>query len=309
MQIKFEVTDAYDLKRLDLAILSEVVGISRSALQKLFAEGKVCVDGEQCFKKNKIAHSGNVICVELEDADNLQKTPLAQSMDLDIVYEDDDLLVVNKERGIVVHPAPSHHEYTLVNGLLNHTGGKLAKTDDENRPGIVHRIDKDTSGLVVIAKTDIAYDGLRKQFDAHSIKRTYVAMVYNNIKEEQGKIDESIGRDCKDRKKRAVNGSAARRAVTHYKVIERFGNYTMIEANLETGRTHQIRVHMAYMGNPVVGDITYGPRKDKFKLSGQLLHARDLGFTHPATNELMFFTSELPEYFVKAMARIRHISR
>ena len=234
----------------------------------------------------------------------------AEDIPLEIVYEDDDVAVINKPRGMVVHPGPGNYSGTLVNAIMHHMGDSLSSINGVIRPGIVHRIDKDTSGLLMIAKNDKAHESLAAQLAEHSVTREYTALCYDNIKEEEITIDEPIGRDPKNRLRNAVRGASAKDAITHIKVTERFGKYTLVKAILETGRTHQIRVHMAYIHHPLVGDELYGFRKqsDKVegvKVSGQLLHAGTLGFVHPSTGEYMEFHSDLPEIFETVLEKLR----
>jgi len=289
--------------RLDAALSLALSDTSRSYLQKLIADGNVCIDGAVCTVKKTPVKEGQTIEVLLPPAVSL--TVEAQNIPLDIVYEDDDLLVVDKPRGMVVHPAPGNPDGTLVNALLWHCGDSLSSINGVIRPGIVHRIDKDTSGLLMVAKNDKAHMSLSEQLAAHTITRRYRAVVLNNFKEDEGTVDAPIGRDEGMRLRQAVTEKHARHAVTHYKVLERFGKYTLIEARLETGRTHQIRVHMAYIHHPLLGDDLYGRGKNPFGISGQVLHAGVLGFVHPATGEYMEFTSPLPAYFEEVLRKIR----
>ena len=293
-------------ERLDVILASLIEDASRSYIQKLFDAERILVNSS-CVKKNYKAEKGDVVSVDFPEE---KEEPLMPSeIPLEIYHEDDDIIVVNKTRGMVVHPARGHQDDTLVNALLYHFGGEfdseLASKCDAERPGIVHRIDKDTSGLLVVAKTLRAFEGLSEQFRDHSITRVYTALTYNGFKDEEGTIDVPIGRDPGNRLKRKAKGIECRNAVTHYKVIERIGNYTLIEARLETGRTHQIRVHMAYMGNPVVGDPLYGPRHDRLKGEGQILHAGRLGFLHPDGSGYIEFNSPLPEYFLNTLEKAR----
>ena len=289
--------------RLDAALSLALSDTSRSYLQKLIADGNVCIDGTVCTVKKTPVKEGQTIEVLLPPAVSL--TVEAQNIPLDIVYEDDDLLVVDKPRGMVVHPAPGHPDGTLVNALLWHCGASLSSINGVIRPGIVHRIDKDTSGLLMVAKNDKAHMSLSEQLAAHTITRRYRAVVLNNFKEDEGTVDAPIGRDEGMRLRQTVTEKHARHAVTHYRVLERFGKYTLIEARLETGRTHQIRVHMAYIHHPLLGDDLYGRGKNPFGISGQVLHAGVLGFVHPATGEYMEFTSPLPAYFEEVLRKIR----
>ena len=273
---------------------------SRSGVQKLIAEGNVLVNGSK-VKKNAVLKKGDSVEFILPELKAAEAMP--EEMDLDIVYEDDDVIVVNKPQGMVVHPAAGNLTGTLVNGLLFRCGG-LSGINGVIRPGIVHRIDKDTSGLLVVCKNDRAHLKLAEQFAVHSVNRTYWAVVRGVLKEEEGTIDRPIGRDPKDRKKFCVTETNSKRAVTTYKVIARFEKYTLISLKLMTGRTHQIRVHMAYIGHPVAGDPVYGRGKDDHGLTGQCLHARTLGFIHPSTGEYMEFDSELPDYFLEFLSKI-----
>ena len=293
-------------ERLDIILAELIEDASRSYIQRLFDAERILVNGN-AVKKNYKAELGDIVSVDFPE--EREEAPSPSDIPLDIYYEDEDVLVVNKDRGMVVHPSQGHKDDTLVNAILFHLGGsmdaELTETCDKERPGIVHRIDKDTSGLLVVAKRVSAYMGLASQFKEHSITRCYKALTYNGFIEDEGTIDLPIGRDSVNRLKRKVDGVEARHAVTHFKVIERIGKYTLIEARLETGRTHQIRVHMSYMGNPVVGDPLYGPRKDRLKAEGQILHAATLGFVHPTKNKYMEFEAPLPEYFLSALEKAR----
>lgn len=289
-------------ERIDAFLASKLHDVTRSWLQKLIEAGNVSVEGREKLAKNYKLRAGDRLTVELPEPETLDVLP--ENIPLDIVYEDEYLLVVNKPSGMVVHPAVGNHTGTLVNAVMFHCGDQLSSINGVVRPGIVHRIDKDTSGLLVIAKTDAAHRGLAEQFAVHSIKRAYRAVVYNNIKEDDGRVDAPIGRNPKDRLKMAVvSADKGRRAVTNYHVIERSGKFTYVECRLETGRTHQIRVHMAYIGHPLLGDPLYGPRKGMSGLTGQVLHAKELGFVHPITGEYMEFDSELPTEFVKTLKK------
>lgn len=286
-------------KRIDSVLAGKLEDVSRSFIQKLFDENAIFVNDEICGIKKYKVKAGDCIGVELPEPKELKVE--AENIPIDIVYEDDDLLVVNKERGMVVHPAPGNYTGTLVNALMYHCGDRLSSINGVIRPGIVHRIDKDTSGLLVVAKNDKAHESLSAQLAEHSITRKYQALVYNNFANDEGTVDKPIGRDPKNRFKRAVTSVGSKRAVTHYRVLKRYGRYTLIEAQLETGRTHQIRVHMAYIKHPLVGDPLYGPSNGKFRADGQLLHAKVLGFMHPTSGEYMEFDSELPQYFTKIL--------
>jgi 23S rRNA pseudouridine1911/1915/1917 synthase len=277
-------------------------GITRSAAQKLIEAGLVTRGGVP-VKSNYLVSNENELSWQIPEPVACEAK--AEDIPLEVVYEDGDVIVINKPRGIVVHPAPGHNGGTLVSALLNHCGGSLSGINGVLRPGIVHRIDKDTSGLLVAAKNDAAHQALAGQLSKHTMERVYRAVCAGVIKQDALTIDEPIGRHPVDRKKMAVIKSdrhKKRNAVTHITVLERFKKFTLIEARLETGRTHQIRVHLSHTGHPLLGDAVYGPAKQPFNTSGQILHAKTLGFTHPATGERMLFDSELPEYFLKAVA-------
>ena len=292
-------------QRIDRFLSGEDTGLSRSALQVLVAEGHVLCNGKQIAKSLKLK-AGDTILLEIPDAKPIEAVP--QDIPLDIVYEDEHLLVVNKPKGMVVHPAPGNPDGTLVNALLWHCKGSLSGIGGEIRPGIVHRIDKDTSGLLVVAKNDAAHQALSAQMSVHSIHRVYHAVVYGNLKEDEGFVEKWLGRDPRDRKKMAVlaeNAAGAKYAYTGWQVLERCGNFTYIACKLKTGRTHQIRVHMASTGHPLAGDAVYGPKNCIKSLNGQCLHAKELGFVHPRTGEWMQFDSPLPPYFTELLTRLR----
>ena len=289
-------------KRVDVFLNEEMEDVSRSALQKNIEKGNITVNGEKISKNYKL-RLGDIVEAELPPPENIDIVP--EDIPLDIMYEDDDLIVINKPQNMVVHPAPGHYTGTLVNALMFHCGDNLSGINGVLRPGIVHRIDKDTSGVLVIAKSDLAHKGLSEQLAEHSMKRVYNAIVYNSFIEESGTVDRNIYRYKNDRKKMAVVMQGGRNAVTHYKVIEKLGKYTWVELQLETGRTHQIRVHMSYIGHPLLGDPVYGPKKCPFNLNGQVLHAKVLGFIHPRTGEYMEFNSELPDYFSSLIERLK----
>lgn len=291
-------------KRIDVYIAEYKEELSRSRVQKLIENGLVTVNGK-AVKSNYKLRKGDILEVEIPDPEPLEIE--AEDIPLDIIYEDKDVAIVNKPQGMVVHPAPGHYSGTLVNALMYHCKDDLSGINGQMRPGIVHRIDKDTSGVLMIAKSDAAHNSLAQQLAVHSITRKYYAVVCGNIKEDSGTVDKPIGRSPKDRKKMAVV-QGGRRAVTHYRVLERFGGkYTLIEAQLETGRTHQIRVHMASLGHPLLGDTVYGSEKQPFKLQGQVLHAKVLGFNHPSDGRYVEFESPLPEYFEKLLTKLRNI--
>jgi 23S rRNA pseudouridine1911/1915/1917 synthase len=290
--------------RLDKFVGQYLDEVTRSAAEKLIAEGGVSVNGKKQGKSYRCA-SGDVVEVTVPDPAPLMVA--AQPIPLDIPYEDDDLLVVNKPKGMVVHPAAGHADGTLVNALLAHCGDSLSGINGVLRPGIVHRIDKDTSGLLIVAKNDFAHRSLAAQIKAHSFTRVYEAVVLGNLKDDAGTIDAPIGRHPTDRKKMAVTDRHSRRAVTHYEVVARYEGYTHVRVKLETGRTHQIRVHMAYLGHPVAGDTVYGPKKPVPGLAGQCLHARVIGFIHPRDGRYLEITSALPPYFTDFLKRLRPV--
>lgn len=299
-EYSFTVENTEQGKRLD-AFLKEVFeDSSRTFFQGLITAGEVLVN-DKPTKANYKVREKDAVYVQIPEPINLTIEP--QAMDLDIVYEDSDVLVVNKPAGLVVHPAHGHYSDTLVNGLLAHCHD-LSGINGVLRPGIVHRIDKDTSGLLMVAKNDAAHQSLAEQLKAHTVKRAYYALVHGVIPEPEGLVDAPIGRHPIDRKKMAVN-LAGKEARTHYYVKERFQNYTLVECRLETGRTHQIRVHLAYIGHPLVGDELYTNRKNNLGFSGQALHAYKLGFVHPGTKEEMCFEAKLPEYFSDNLDKLR----
>lgn len=288
--------------RVDRFLQARLPDHSRSAIQKWMEDGCVLVNGKSVAKNYKLSGVCEVL-VRIPEPQELQVR--AENIPLDIVYEDDDLLVVNKPKGMVVHPAPGNSDGTLVNALLYHCKGTLSGINGIIRPGIVHRIDKDTSGLLMVAKNDRAHLGLAEQIKEHSFDRVYETVVYGQFKEDSGTVNAPIGRHPVDRKRMAVIASHSREAVTHFQVLERLNGFTHLRVQLETGRTHQIRVHMAYIGHPVAGDPVYGPRKVISELHGQCLHAREIGFTHPVTGERMHFSSPLPDYFVRFLDQVR----
>ena len=257
-------------------------------------------------KKYKLS-AGDVVVLQVPDP--VPYEAKAENIPLDIVYEDDYLLVVNKPKGMVVHPAAGNYDGTLVNALLYHCGDSLSGINGVLRPGIVHRIDKDTSGLLIVAKNDFAHAHLAKQIKDHSFTREYEAVVFGNLKADEGTVDAPIGRNPNDRKKMCVTAKNSKNAVTHYSVIRRYKGYTHIRCVLETGRTHQIRVHMAYLGHPVAGDTVYGVKNEKVSFVGQCLHARKIGFIHPKTEEYLEFSSQLPDYFTDFLTKLNNISK
>ena len=294
-------------KRLDAAIAMNMSDYSRSFVQKLIEQGNVLLNGKDCNKKTK-CNVGDEISVLIPEPETLDVEP--ENIPLEIVYEDNDVLVVNKPAGMVVHPAPGNPNGTLVNAIMYHCGDNLSSINGVIRPGIVHRIDKDTSGLLMVAKNDKTHAGLSQQLKDHSLTRRYMAIVYNNIKEAEGTVDAPIGRDPANRLRNAVVYQNSREAVTHYHVLERFGDFTLIEAVLETGRTHQIRVHMTHIKHPLLGDELYGPqKKNKLGASRQMLHAGVLGFVHPGTGEYIEFQVDPPEDFQKVLTKLRERSK
>lgn len=280
--------------RIDRFLSDEMPDVSRSHIQKLIKEHLVSVNDNQ-IKSNYKVNTGDSIRVSLPDPEIPDIIP--EDIPLDILYEDEDILIVNKPKGMVVHPAPGHYSGTLVNAVMYHCKDNLSGINGVSRPGIVHRIDMDTTGSLIICKNDLAHQSLADQLKDHSITRKYHAIVHGRLKEDTGTINAPIGRHPVNRKKMSTHAPNGRPAVTHYKVLKRFGGYTYIECRLETGRTHQIRVHMASIGHPILGDAVYGPAKCPFKLEGQTLHAKILGITHPRTGAYMEFDAPLPSYF------------
>lgn len=300
--IRLEVEDDYDNLRIDKYLSTVLDDLSRSYLQKLIADGRVNVAGK-AVKANFKVKKGQPIEIYLPEPKETEIVP--ENIPIDIIYEDSDIIVINKHKGLVVHPAPGHESGTLVNALLYHCKNQLSGINGVLRPGIVHRIDRDTTGVIVACKNDNAHKFIAEQLKVHSITRRYQAIVYNSFKEDSGRVEASIGRHPKDRKKMAVNVKNGKYAATNYHVIENLGNFAYIECELETGRTHQIRVHMASINHPIVGDTVYGPDKDPFKLEGQALHAGVLGFIHPTTKEYVEFTAPLPAYFTELLMKLR----
>lgn len=300
---KFVVNEEDSGVRIDKFLsykLSEA-NITRSSIQKMIDKGYVLVNN--IIKQNNYKIKNNdIIDVNIPKPEIIQTLP--ENIPLNIIYEDDDLLVVNKPKGMVVHPAIGNYNGTLVNALLFHCAGTLSGINGKIRPGIVHRIDKDTSGLLIVAKNDFSHHKLALQIKEHSFNREYEAIVYGNFKNESGTIDAPIGRNLNDRKKMAVTDKSSKNAITYYKVLNRFNGFTHIRLKLETGRTHQIRVHMAYIGHPVAGDTVYGPKKIIKSLNGQCLHAKLIGFNHPRDNRYLEFESELPDYFKKFLLKL-----
>lgn len=289
--------------RIDKCLAEAFAELSRSYLQKLLKSECVLVNGKP-VKSHYRVNAGD--SVELEVPEAVEPEIVPEKMDLDIVYEDKDVVIVNKPKGMVVHPAAGHYSGTLVNGLMEHCKDELSGINGVMRPGIVHRIDMDTTGLLIVCKNDKAHNEIARQLKEHSITRRYRAIVHGVVKEDEGTVDAPIGRHPVDRKKMSINEKNGREAVTHYRVLERFRQFTYIECRLETGRTHQIRVHMASIHHPLLGDAVYGPAKSPYKLQGQTLHAGVLGFVHPETGEYMEFEAPLPEYFEELLEKLRN---
>lgn len=286
--------------RIDALLAREETIRSRNAAVRLLEKGLVTKDS-QPLRKNYRVQAGDVFCVVLPEPEEMDARP--QDIPLDIVYEDGDVVVVNKPRGLVVHPAPGHPDGTLVNALLAHCGDSLSGVGGAVRPGIVHRIDKDTSGLLIVAKNDEAHAALSDQLKDRSLSRTYDCVVHGNFREDCGTVNAPIGRDPRNRQRMAVTEKKSRSAVTHWEVLARYGKYTYVRCRLETGRTHQIRVHMAHIGHPLLGDTVYGGRRDK-GLETQCLHARGLKFVHPRTGQLVELWTELPDWFRETMSKL-----
>lgn len=300
--ITLEATSENNGERID-KFIADNSAISRSYAAKLCDEGLVTCLDKPLKKKDRIS-DGDKIVIQVPEPVGISVE--GEDIPLDIVYEDSDVIVINKPQGMCVHPAPGNESGTLVNALIFHCGSELSAINGVVRPGIVHRIDKDTSGLLVAAKNNDAHLKLSEQLKERKALRKYVALVNGNIKEDSGTINKPVARNPADRKKMAISASG-REAVTHFNVLERFGQYTLAECILETGRTHQIRVHMASIGHSIVGDPVYGIKKEKFKLSGQLLHAKTIGFIHPSTGKMMEFTSEIPDYFENVLKKLRKL--
>lgn len=288
-------------KRIDKFICEKIDDTTRSFIQKLIKNGYLLVNNKKVGSNYKIKVNDNIL-INIPKPKSIIAKP--EAILLDIIYEDKDLLIVNKSKGMVVHPAAGNYEGTLVNALLYHCGDSLSGINGELRPGIVHRIDKDTSGLLIVAKNDFAHRNLAEQIKLHSFNREYEAIVYGRFKVEEGTISLPIGRHPIDRKRMAVSQKNSKHAVTHYRVIKQYDGFTHLRLKLDTGRTHQIRVHMSYIGHPIAGDAVYGPKNVIKNLNGQCLHAKLLGFIHPRTNKYMEFESDLPEYFKKFVNKL-----
>lgn len=302
---RFEITEEMEDERIDKCMSMLIDSLSRSFIQKMIKEEKVLVNGRAVKGSYKVK-ADDEVSFTLPEA--VEPDIGAENIPLDILYEDKDVIVVNKPKGMVVHPAAGHYSGTLVNALMYHCGDELSGINGVMRPGIVHRIDRDTTGSLIVCKNDIAHNSIAAQLKEHSINRRYHAICYGVLKEDEGVIDKPIGRHPTERKKMAVNERNGKHAVTHYKVLKRFDKYTYIECVLETGRTHQIRVHMASIGHPLLGDEVYSNRKCPFKLEGQTLHAKILGFIHPTTGEYVEADAPLPEYFKKLLMKLENTS-
>lgn len=298
----FEVDDNYDGKRLDKLLAVLYPSQSRTFFQKLTKEGHVFVN-DLVQKASFRVHCDDVVRVEIPPA--VPVTILPENIPLDILYEDDDVLIVNKPKGMVVHPCPGHYSGTLVNAVMYHCMGNLSGINGEIRPGIVHRIDKDTTGSLIVCKNDHSHNSIAAQIKEHSVTRRYRGIVAGVVKESSGRIEGAIGRHPTERKKMAINEKNGKPAVTHYRVLETFANATYMEFELETGRTHQIRVHMASIGHPLLGDTVYGSSKNPYHLTGQTLHAMTIGFIHPTTGKYLEVSAPLPEYFEKLLRKLR----
>lgn len=297
------VTKEYEGLRIDRFLSEMEEDMSRTYIQKLISDERICVGGKPVKANYKVRTED---FVEYFVPDPVELNIEAENIPLDIMYEDEDVILINKPKGMVVHPAAGHYSGTLVNGLLYHCRNELSGINGVMRPGIVHRIDRDTTGVIIVCKNDKAHQCIAAQLKEHSITRRYNALVYHPFKEMEGRIDAPIGRHPVDRKKMAINYKNGKEAITNYKVLENLGGkYAHIECTLETGRTHQIRVHMNSIGHPLLGDEVYGIQKEKFKLEGQCLHARILGFVHPSTNQYMEFEADLPEYFQELIDKLR----
>lgn len=301
-EIIFDVQEEDKNLRIDRYLANQLSEQSRSYIQKLIREEQVVVNGKTIKANYKVQPFDHLTLTipQLQEPDILP-----EDIPLDILYEDEDVLVINKPKNMVVHPSAGHYTHTVVNAVLFHCKNQLSGINGVLRPGIVHRIDMDTTGAIVICKNDYSHQVLADQLKVHSITRKYRAIVCGNIKEDEGTIEGPIGRHPVDRKKMAINEKNGKSAITHFKVLERFGNYTYVECQLETGRTHQIRVHMASKGHPLLGDTLYGPAKCPFHLQGQCLHAMVLGFIHPTKNEYMEFTAPLPDYFLHLLQKFK----
>ena len=303
---EFSIDHNSEGQRIDLYLSEQFEDRSRSYIQKIIKDGYVKVN-QKPVKSNYRLSFDDRVEVTLPEAKEPDIVP--ENIPLDILYEDQDIIMINKPKQMVVHPAPGHYSGTLVNALMYHCGNELSGINGCMRPGIVHRIDKDTSGLLIVAKNDFAHFSLAEQIKEHSFTREYEAIVYGNLKDDEGTVNAPIGRSQYDRKKMCVTEKNSKHAVTHYSVIARYKGYTHIKCILETGRTHQIRVHMAYIGHPVSGDLVYGVKNEKVDFTGQCLHARKIGFVHPRSGKYLEFTSQLPEYFRNYLEKLDKITK
>lgn len=302
-EVIFDIIPEMEDERIDKCICAYMDSLSRSYIQKIIKDGNVYVNDLPVKANYKVKVDDKVRFII---PDNVEPDIPAQDIPLDIIYEDADVLIVNKPKDMVVHPAPGHYEGTIVNAVMFHCKDALSGINGVMRPGIVHRIDKDTTGSLIICKNDEAHNYIAAQLKEHTINRRYRAIVWGRIKDDEGVIDAPIGRHPTDRKKMAINERNGKRAVTHYRVLERFDKFTYIECRLETGRTHQIRVHMTSIGHPLLGDEVYSSAKSPYKVNGQTLHAMVLGFEHPSTKEYMQFEAPLPEYFEEILRKLRN---
>jgi len=303
---EIQVTEEMAGDRIDKFLSEQCEEFTRSFLQKLLKSGEVWVNGKQVKASFKVSE-GDFISFEAPEA--VESMILPENIPLDILYEDHDVILVNKPKRMVVHPAAGHYTGTLVNGLLYHCREDLSGINGVLRPGIVHRIDMDTTGVLIVCKNDMAHHSIAAQLKEHTITRRYEAIVHGVIKEDEGVVDAPVGRHPRDRKKMCVNYQNGKTAVTHYRVLKRFQGFTHIECRLETGRTHQIRVHMAHLGHPLLGDVVYGPAKCPYALEGQTLHAGILGFIHPRTGEYLEFRAPRPEYFERLLIALTEKNR
>lgn len=304
MKQSYLVPEEFQGERIDKYLSEACCGLTRSYLQKLLKSQLVEVDGKAVKNSYRVSAGETV---ELEVPEAVEPEIEAEPIPLDILYEDKDIILINKPKGMVVHPAAGHYSQTLVNGLMYHCRGELSGINGVMRPGIVHRIDMDTTGVLIVCKNDFAHNSIAEQLKVHSITRKYYAIVHGVIGKDEGTVDAPIGRHPVDRKKMSINYKNGKHAVTHYRVLERFKQFTYVECQLETGRTHQIRVHMASLNHPLLGDSVYGPSKCPFKLQGQTLHAGVLGIIHPRTGEYMEFSAPLSEYFENLLEKLRKI--
>lgn len=301
MSIQFVIDEEHAGIRIDKFLSEELPDMSRSYIQKLIKENQIIVNSAK-VKANYKTNIGDILI--LEEPELKEPDIVAENIPLNILYEDDDILIVNKPKGMVVHPSAGHYSGTLVNALMYHCKDNLSGINGVMRPGIVHRIDMDTTGSLLVCKNDFSHNHLAEQLKVHSITRVYHAIVHGNLKEDFGTINAPIGRHPIDRKKMSINHTNGKEAITHYKVLKRFSNFTYVECRLETGRTHQIRVHMSSIHHPLLGDCVYGPVKSPYKLQGQTLHAKTLGITHPRTGEYLEIDAPLPEYFDKLLQKL-----